>query len=110
MADENLPLRKLIEKVVLTGNEDKKGKNTVIFFAVLLSLFFMGYTVKGVFFLKKECMQWEGNHYIAVDCANDKLEIGQLKLVIPIDENIMKLNKLDCDSTLDFFNKDKPIV
>ncbi|MFV5692176.1 hypothetical protein ACM55K_09145 [Flavobacterium sp. LT1R49] len=103
---DTLPFGKFIEKVALTGN-DKIGKKTVMFFAVLLSLFFMGYTVKGVFFPKKECMQWEGNYYIAVDCLKEN---GQAGFISTIDEAAMKLKKLDCDSTLDFFNKDKPVV
>jgi hypothetical protein len=107
---DNLPLGEFIEKAALKGNEDKIGKKTAIFFAVLFSLFFMGYTVKGVFFPKKECMQWEGNHYIAVDCANDKLGIGQLELIVPIDENIMKLKKLDSNRKVNFFKNDKPVV
>lgn len=106
---DNIPFG-FIEKVALKGKDDKIEKKTAIFFAVLLSLFFMGYTVKGVFFPKKECMQWEGNHYIAVDCANDKLGIGQLELIIPIDENIMKLNKLDSNRKINFFKNDKPVV
>ncbi|MFV5695196.1 hypothetical protein ACM55G_07130 [Flavobacterium sp. LB3P122] len=116
VADENLLLGKFIEKVAVTGtdgkkgNNDKTGKKTALFCAVVLSLFFMGYTVKGILFPKKECMQWEGNHYIAVDCANDKLGIGQLELIVPIDENIMKLNKLDSNRKLSFFKNHKPLV
>ncbi|MFV8392607.1 hypothetical protein [Flavobacterium sp. LB2P6] len=55
-------------------------------------------------------MQWDGNHYIAVHCANDKLGIGQLEWIVPIDENIMKLNKLDSNRKLSFFKNHKSLV
>ncbi len=83
------------------------GKKAAIFLAVLLSSFFMGYTVKGVFFPEKECMMWKEDHYVAVDCLNDN---GALGLIIPIDENGMKLKKLDSNEKLNFFNNDKPVV
>ena len=35
---------------------------------------------------------------------------GQLELIIPIDENIMKLNKLDSNEKLNFFKNHKPVV
>lgn len=99
-----------VEKVFVIEDDTKIGTKTAIFFAVVLSLFFMGYTVKGFFFPKKECMRWEGNHYLAVDCINDKLGIGQSALIIPIDENIMKLNKLDSNEKLNFFKNGKAVV
>ncbi|MDI5899532.1 hypothetical protein [Flavobacterium yafengii] len=83
------------------------GKKAVIYLAVLLSLFFMGYTVKGVFFPEKECMMWKEDHYVVVDCLNDN---GALGVVIPIDENRMKLKKLDSNEKLNFFNNEKPVV
>jgi hypothetical protein len=83
------------------------GKKATIFLAVLLSLFFMGYTVKGLFFPEKECMMWKEDHYVAVDCLNNN---GALGLIIPIDENGMKLKKLDSSKKLNFFNNDKPVV
>ncbi|RTY87136.1 hypothetical protein [Flavobacterium sp. RSP15] len=78
-----------------------------IILAILMALFFMGYTVKGVFFAKKDCMKWAGNYYVAVDCLND---YGQFGISSSIDEEVMKLKKVDCSSTLQFFNKETPIV
>ena len=83
------------------------GKKAAIFLAALVSLFFMGYTVKGVFFPEKDCMIWKGDHYVAVDCLDDN---GALGLIIPIDENGMKLKKLDSNEKLNFFNNEKPVV
>jgi hypothetical protein len=105
----NLHDEKLSQKGVIVDN-NKLGKKAAIFFAIVLSLFFMGYTVKDVFFPKNECMKWEGDHYEAVDCKNEKLGIGQLNAIIPIDENIMKLKKLDSKDKLDFFKNDAPVI
>jgi hypothetical protein len=77
---------------------------------VLLSLFFMGYTIKDIISPTKECMQWRMNHYEAVDCSNVKLGIGQFDIVVPIDEKIMKQVKLDSKIALVFFKNDKPAV
>ncbi|RTZ06852.1 hypothetical protein [Flavobacterium sp. GSP6] len=78
-----------------------------IILAILMALFFMGYTVKGIFFPEKDCMKWEGNYYVAVDCLKDN---GQFGISSSIDEEVMKLKKVDCSSTLQFFNKETPIV
>lgn len=85
-------------------------KKAVIIFVALLSLFFMGYTVKNIIFPKKECMQWERDHYEAVDCTSGKIGAGQLEDIVPIDESVMKLKKLDSNSKLIFFKNDKPLV
>ena len=91
--------------------EDKRTFKRIIFFLmVLLSLFFMGYTIKDIISPTKECMQWKMNHYETVDCSNVKLGIGQFDIVVPIDEKIMELKKLDSRAALVFFKNDKPVV
>lgn len=108
-------VKELIESNFEERRTDEKARATnislekkaTIFFAVLFSLFFMGYTVKGLFFPEKECMMWKEDHYVAVDCLNDTGVLGQ---IIPIDENVMKLKKMDSNKKLNFFNNDKPIV
>ncbi len=77
---------------------------------ILIFLSFMTYTVKDIIFPTKECMQWKVNHYEAVDCSNDKLGIGQLTLIVPIDDKIMKLEKLDSKKEIVFFENGTPIV
>ncbi|MFV8379360.1 hypothetical protein [Flavobacterium sp. LB3R33] len=99
-----------VKKAVEPENNVRIMNKKVIILTVFLSLFFMGYTVKNLIFPEKECMKWEGDHYEAVDCKNEKLGISQLELIIPIDENIMKLNKLDSNRKINFFKNDKPLV
>ncbi len=85
-------------------------KKKIVFFVVLLSLFFMGYTIKDMIFSDKECMKWETDHYEAVDCKNKQVGIGQFVAIIPIDESTIKLKKLDSNKKLHFFKNEIPIV
>lgn len=94
--------------VIVTDNQTKK--KIIIISIAFIALFFIGNTVKNIFFPAKECMQWKENHYEAVDCLNDKLGIGQLNLIIPLDENICKMVKLNLETELVFFRNEKPLV
>lgn len=109
IVSKNDNLEEFDNSVVIKG-----GKNTIkkatVFLVALLSLFFMGYTLKGIILPTKECMQWKENHYEEVDCSSQKLGIGQWNLIIPLDERIMKLEKLDSKKELVFFKNDKPVV
>jgi hypothetical protein len=91
-------------------SEDKTSiekKNTIKKIAAyLLVLFFVCYTIKDLSFPTKECMQWEKDHYEAVDCTTEDPSV----VIIPIDENSMKLKKLDSKVALVFFKNDKAIV
>ncbi|REG90495.1 hypothetical protein [Flavobacterium aquicola] len=90
---------------------DKGGDKKIMTIAiVLISLFFTGYMAKNIFFPTKQCMQWQANHYEAVDCLNNQLGIGQLNLIVPVDEPTMKLKKLDSKAEQVFFINDKPVV
>lgn len=84
-----------------------QGRKSAIIMAILIVLFFLGYSINEVLFSKKECMKWEGNHYEAVDCFNEKEQFG---LIGTFDKEAMKLRKLDCSSEMKFFNSGKPVV
>jgi hypothetical protein len=98
------------EKVVETENNDRVKKKAVIFLTVFLSLFFMGYSVKNMIFPEKECMKWEGNHYEAVDCKNEKLGIGNITSVVVLNEDLLSFKKIEVNTNTIFFKKGKPIV
>lgn len=95
----------------LFGNQKiTKNRNVIKIGLSFVALLFVFIILKTAIFPTKECMQWKENHYEAVDCSNDKLGIGQLNLIVPIDEQIMKLKKLDSKARLEFFKNDKSIV
>ena len=54
-------------------------------------------------------MKWKSDHYEAVDCTAEQNGVGQ-SVVIPVDEYVMKLKKLDSNGKLVFFKNGKPIV
>ena len=96
------------KKVIAENNNTIK--KIAVLLILLLSLFFMGYTIKDMSFPTKECMQWKKDHYEAVDCSNDKLGISHLNRIVPIDERVIKLGKLDSKTALVFFINNKAIV
>lgn len=106
---DKIDSKDLLKKDVITKDWISIEKGVFIIM-ILFFLSFTGYTVKSIIFPAKECMQWKENHYEAVNCSNDKLGIGQLNLIVPIDEQIMKLKKLDSKKALVFFKNDEPIV
>jgi hypothetical protein len=108
--DENLLSDKWVEKGLESKNSARFKNRKGIIFTVLLSLFFMGYSVKNVIFPEKGCMKWEGNHYEAVDCKNEKLEIGNISSVVVLDENLLSFKKIDVNINTLFFKKGKPVV
>jgi hypothetical protein len=105
----NLDFGELIKSKSIAKNSDSiKSKLPVL--GVFLFMIFACYALKNTIFPSKECMQWKGNHYEAVDCSNDKPGIGQWDIIVPIDENTMKLEKLNSNRELVFFKNDRPIV
>jgi hypothetical protein len=108
--DENPIVDKLVEMRLRPKNIGRIEKNKVIVFLVLISLFFMGYTVKNMVFSKKECMIWVGNHYEAVDCKNEKESIGNITSLVVLNESLLSFKKIDVSTNTVFFKKEKPIV
>ncbi|SHN19146.1 hypothetical protein [Flavobacterium xinjiangense] len=98
------------EEVVETKHNDRVKKKAVIVLTVFLSLFFMGYSVKNMIFPEKECMKWDGDHYEAVDCKNEKLGIGNVTSVVVLNEDLLSFKKIEVSTNTIFFKKGKPIV
>lgn len=98
------------EKVALEENNNEVNKSKVLFLTVFLSLFFIGYIVKDMILPEKNCMKWEGNHYEAVDCKNEKLGIGNITSVAVLNEELLSFKKIEVSANTIFFKKGKPIV
>jgi hypothetical protein len=125
ISGESIPTSSVMEKeepedetpVAIWGEKRLAPKNIgriknkkVIVFAVLLSLFFMGYTVQNVVFPKKECMIWDGNHYEALNCKSEKLGIGNTATVLVLNEYLLSFKKITVDTNTVFFKNGKPVV
>lgn len=57
---------------------------------------------------KKECMQWQKNHYELVDCSVSG--IASINEIIPAKKEELKLKKIEVTTNTPFFQKDKAIV
>ena len=110
VVEDNFLSKQVVAEVALPIYKVISTKKIGIAFIALLFVFFMGYTAKGMFFKKYECMQWNNDHYEAVDCSNDQMGIGQINTVFPLDESILTLKKIEPSSEISFFKNDKPIV
>lgn len=77
--------------------------------SVLLFVCFV-YVLNHELYPKKECMQWENNHYEMVDCSSVKQGIASSKIVLPIDESAINLRKIEVNKQTLFFKNGKPLV
>ncbi|MFV8328322.1 hypothetical protein [Flavobacterium sp. ZS1P14] len=107
--DKNTPLDKFGEKGLKLKKSKRVKKKKAIVFAVLLSLFFMGYTVKDIVFPKKECMIWNGNHYEALDCKSEIVRTNFTSVMV-LNEYLLSFKKIEVNTKSIFFKKGRPIV
>jgi hypothetical protein len=84
----------------------KRSKSTML--AVTL-IFCLIAAVIYLAFIKKDCMQWTGDHYEIVDCTS---EISRdSNDIIPLDKNLLDFRKIEvCDTTTCFKKNGDPIV
>jgi hypothetical protein len=65
----------------------------------------------GYFFLpKKECMQWQKDHYEAVDCETKAIGFVDLYSTMPLNKNMLTFRKIKICDTTTFFKHNKPIL
>lgn len=96
-----------INKTQYLSHNNLKQKITIGLIG-FVGIFSIGFTIKNVFFKNKECMQWQKNHYEYVDC--NKKEFIELAPIIPVDENLINLKKIDVNKDTQFFSNGKPII
>lgn len=59
---------------------------------------------------KKECMQWQKDHYEAVDCETKSVDILNLYSTMPLNKNMLNFRKIKICDTTTFFKNNKPIL
>jgi hypothetical protein len=78
---------------------------------VLLLILGSGYLINLKFFPNKECMQWQNDHYERVDCSAEKQQgLITQNDIIPIDNTIINLRRIEVNEQTQFFRNDKPLV
>lgn len=75
-----------------------------LIFVITLSGF--GY----VFLPKKECMQWQNDHYEAVVCETKAVGFLNLYSTMPLNKNMLNFRKIKICDTTTFFKHNKPIL
>lgn len=65
----------------------------------------------GYFLLpKKECMQWQKDHYEAVVCETKAVSFLDLYSTMPLNKNMLDFRKVNICDTTTFFKHNKPIL
>ncbi|UFH45667.1 hypothetical protein LNP27_11095 [Flavobacterium galactosidilyticum] len=63
-----------------------------------------------VFLPKKECMQWQKDHFEAVDCETKAVGIVNFYSTMPLNKNMLNFRKIEICDTTTFFKHNKPIL
>lgn len=61
-------------------------------------------------FSKKECMQWSNDHYEEVECNSQINGLVSLNKIVPLDNRLFVLRKIQICDTTSFFNKEGDAV
>ncbi len=63
-----------------------------------------------IFLPKKECMQWQKDHFEAVVCETKANGIANLYSTMPLNKNMLDFRKVEICDTTTFFKHNKPIL
>jgi|GEM_PF-1878491 len=86
----------------------KSRPHKSIFIGLLLtSVLSLGYVAKERYFSKKECMQWQEDHYEMMDCEINGL--ATISPVLALDEDVVELKKVTLRRGMPFFKYNKPL-
>lgn len=102
------PAENLFAEGHLNMKNAKKGAIGVGMFLVLV--FGAAFLINQYFFSQKQCMQWQNNHYEVVGCNVVKQGAIIQNEVIPIDNSIVNLRKIEVNEQTQFFKNGKPLV
>ncbi|MGX7666056.1 hypothetical protein [Flavobacterium pedocola] len=106
---ENLPEINLPQNLINATNKKRINKKTVLFLAIVTVLG-LGFSVKQLFFPKKQCMEWKKDHYSIVDCLPNTESFGNVNKSIPFDESLFKMRRIWACDTTTFFKDGKAVL
>lgn len=93
-----------------TNKKSNLKKKLIFGFLGFTALFSIGYTAKDLVLHTKECMQWQEDHYVEIDCQEEINNLYSSSDIIPFDESTSKLKKLIVSDTTTFFKGDQAII
>lgn len=89
------------------GKHNFKKKIGVGFIS-LVGIFTLGYTTNDLVFKNKECMVWQNNHFIEIDCDADS--VNNFSDIIPFNDKEFDLERINPDEKTCFFVNGKPKI
>lgn len=84
------------------------NKNYVIA-SILVMLLLFGFATKKAYFPSEQCMQWQEDHYVLVDCEKEKSSTLDNE-ILPFDKAISELRKIPQKGKIEFFSHAIPKV
>jgi len=93
------------QELTNAGKKKRINKKIILLLTIAVVLG-MGFSVKQIFFPRKQCMEWQKDHYVVVDCATET----QGFVRIPFDESLTDFRRIwPCDTTT-FFKDGKAVL
>lgn len=100
-----------LERTPLLPEKKSSPKKKLIFGLLsFTALFSIGYTAKDLVLPEKECMQWQDDHYVELECESQILGIRKFNEPIPYNEIEFNRRKLKVCDTTTFFKNGKAII
>ncbi len=93
--------------VILKNPRNNLKKKFAIGIGILVVTFSVGYTTKKIILPEKQCMQWQSDHYVLVDCQNKVDVLYSSSPIIPTNEKTIELKKIIVSDTTTFFEGGK---
>lgn len=96
--------------IAITIKKRSLKKNLIFGFLGFAALFSVGYPAKDLILTKKECMQWQEDHYVEIDCQEEINSFYASSPIIPYDERTSTLKKVTVSDTTTFFRDSKALI
>lgn len=94
-----------------TNKKSNLKKKLIFGFLGLTALCSVGYTAKDLVLPNKECMQWQGDHYVEIDCQDETNSFYASSPIVPFDDRTSTLKRVTVSDTTKFFREDgKPLI
>jgi hypothetical protein len=94
----------------VTYFKNKKTRNILVLAVATIGLFTAGYTAKDIITPTKECMQWQKDHYQAIDCSSQSNNANTEAPIIAYDESNAELKQIKVNEGTTFFQAGKAVV
>lgn len=83
---------------------------SVFLVLIAISIIAVGYIAKDICFPAKECMQWQKDRYVAVDCQSEAQGFLTVMEKKPLQKELLEFRKIEVTPATKLFEYDKPLV